>query len=188
MCGRYHGRMNTQSLLLSLPLLAALCLSACSDDRAAPAAETEPAETGPAVAAETDAAAAGSATDADNCGLRIDDAWARMAPGQMPMHGGFMSVQNSCAEPIAIVGADSDFYGHVELHETVVEDGVSRMREVPSLPVPGLGRIELAPGGLHLMLMQPVAGLMAGQSVEIGFELDNGERIEAGFELRAPGN
>src|SRR5690606_17917768 len=69
--------------------------------------------------------------------------------------------------------------------ETRVVDGVSRMREVPGLPVAAGGVVELRPGGLHLMLMRPVSPLAAGDVARVEFILSDGRSIGVDFEVRA---
>ena len=165
--------MKKMTLLpMGLPLLAALGLAACS---AAPSAQ-----------AAGEAVATAEPATATACALHLQDAWARMPPGGMPMHGGFVRIGNPCDRTATITGASSRSYGSVEMHETRIENGVSRKRKVPSLVVPARGEIVLAPGGLHLMLMQPAADLAPGGTVEVTFELDDGSRVPARFELRGP--
>ena len=65
-------------------------------------------------------------------------------------------------------------------------DGVSRMRHVASLQVPAGGSVALAPGGLHLMLMQPRQSPALGDSVDIELELADGRRVRAAFQVREP--
>ena len=48
------------------------------------------------------------------------------------------------------------FAPQVEMHETTVEDGVARMREIPALEVADGETVVFERGGKHLMLMKPV--------------------------------
>jgi copper(I)-binding protein len=117
----------------------------------------------------------------------VRDGWIRLVPGGMPMHGGFGRIENACAAPATITGAKSAAYGSVELHETKLVDGVSRMRAVPTLPIAAKGNAEFKPGGLHMMLMDPVSPLKAGDKVEIDFALQDGRQVRGTFVVRAPG-
>ena len=146
-----------------------------------------------AAAASTSAFASGTAApdtarDAaagSDCVPRIVDAWVRLPPVPMPMMAGFARIENPCAEGVAVTGARSAAFGSVELHETRVVDGVSRMRQVPELPVAAAGEAVLRPGGLHLMLMRPVSPLALGESVTVELTLADGRRFGADFEVRA---
>lgn len=127
------------------------------------------------------------AARAGDCLPEIDSAWIRKPPMAMPMMAGFAEIRNPCAEPVRIVAARSPAFGAVELHETTRVDGVSRMRHVEALDVPARGTVVLAPGGLHMMLMQPKDEAVEGSTLEVELELDDGRRLAAGFQVRAPG-
>lgn len=77
----------------------------------------------------------------------------RPMPGRH-MSAGFLVLHNNTAEPIRITRVTSPQYGRVEIHETRIEDGIARMRELGELVVPAHGSVTLERGGKHLMLMQ----------------------------------
>ncbi|MEN1927813.1 copper chaperone PCu(A)C [Luteimonas sp. MJ250] len=126
-----------------------------------------------------------TAADPDACAPRVVEGWLRSPPMPMPMMAGFARIENPCATGVEIVSAHSDAFASVELHETRVVDGVSRMREVPRLFLAADGEAVLQPGGLHLMLMRPVAPLQTGGSARVEFTLADGRSIGADFEVRA---
>lgn len=77
--------------------------------------------------------------------------------GPMPrMKAGYMTLTNNTNEAIHITRVSSPQFGRAEIHETVVENDVSRMRPVGTLTIPAGGEVRLEPGGKHLMLMQAV--------------------------------
>ncbi|WP_202839203.1 copper chaperone PCu(A)C [Luteimonas saliphila] len=131
-------------------------------------------------------AAASLARADDTCAPVVESGWIRQPPMAMPMMAGFAEVRNPCDTPVAIVAAGSPAFASVELHETRKVDGVSRMRHVESLSVPARGRVSLAPGGLHLMLMRPQAEVELGQRIAIELELADGRKLRAQFEVRRP--
>ncbi|KGQ19811.1 Copper(I)-binding protein [Lysobacter dokdonensis DS-58] len=114
----------------------------------------------------------------------VRDGWIRLVPGGMPMHAGFGRFENPCATPATITGAKSASYASVEMHETRLVDGVSRMRAVPTLPVAAKGSAEFKPGGLHMMLMDPTKPLKAGDKVRIEFALQDGRVVRGEFLVR----
>jgi len=124
---------------------------------------------------------------AGDCVPVVESAWIRQPPMAMPMMAGFAEIRNPCGADVSIVGADSGAFASVELHETRQVDGVSRMRHVASLPVPANDKVLLAPGGLHLMLMRPVAPVEVGQTIAVEFRLADGRTLQADFEVRKPG-
>lgn len=103
------------------------------------------------------------------------------------MHAGFGRIENACAGPATVVGASSPSYGSVELHESRIVDGVSRMRAVPALRIAPDASATLKPRGLHLMLMRPKSTLKPGSRIAVEFELSDGRKVLGEFEVRAPG-
>ena len=77
----------------------------------------------------------------------------RPMPGRS-MSAGFLVLQNNTATDIRITAVTSPQFGAVEIHETTIEDGISRMRELEALVIPANGSVTLERGGKHLMLMR----------------------------------
>ena len=119
-------------------------------------------------------------------GLDFADAWIRAVPPGMGMTAGFGTIRNTGAGDLEITAFASPEFGDVSLHRTEMSDGVSRMREVPSLPVPASSSVELAPGGYHLMLMKPLEALREGQPVTVEMTAADGRvfRFEVPVERR----
>ncbi len=95
----------------------------------------------------------------------------RPMPG-MKMSAGYLSLTNNTSAPIRITRVTSPQFGMVELHESTIEDGVARMREIPELVVPPQGSATLERGGKHLMLMRP-----GGDSDDVSLNFYDGEQL-----------
>ena len=87
-------------------------------------------------------------------------------PG-MAMSAGYLTLTNNAAETITITRVSSPSYASVELHETVIDDGIARMRRLEKIEIPAGTNTMLAPGGKHLMLMQPTK--VAADSLSLQF-------------------
>jgi len=124
---------------------------------------------------------------ARDCAPTVEEGWVRLPPVTMPMLAGFGRISNACGSPVTIVGASSPSFGDVSVHETRIVDGVSRMRAMPRLQIEAGSEATLAPGGLHLMLMQPRSKLAPGESVQVEFQLEDGGVLRGEFEVRGPG-
>lgn len=152
-------------------LLCVGCGSAAGPDQAstaeaaaAPTAIEAPAEaSAPPPVAEAAPAAAGV--------LAATGGWVRATPPGMPMLAGYVTLANTGDAPVTLVGASSPAVEAVELHRTEIVDGVSRMRAAGELVIAPGETLALAPGGLHMMLMRPVAPVSAGDTVEITLDL-----------------
>ena len=78
----------------------------------------------------------------------------RPMPG-MQMSAGFFVITNNTDEFVRITSVSSPQFEAVEIHETTITDGISRMRELEALEIPARSSVVLERGGKHLMLMRP---------------------------------
>ncbi len=100
------------------------------------------------------------------------------------MLAGYAVVRNPCAGARTVTGIATAEFASAMIHETMVVDGVSKMRHAPALRVPARGELRFAPGGRHLMLMQPRRALKPGSKVRLSLVLSDGKRVSAGFLVR----
>ena len=70
------------------------------------------------------------------------------------MSAGYLDLTNNTDVAISISSVVSPQFKSVEMHESLLENGVARMRSVPELSIPADSTIALKRGGKHLMLMQ----------------------------------
>lgn len=107
-------------------------------------------------------------------GLQGQEGWIREAPPVARVRAGYLVLENAGASDLVVTGARSEAFGAIEIHTMVEgEGGAMRMRRVPELVVPAGGRVELRPGGLHLMLFRAQQPLAAGDTVTV--ELDGAD-------------
>ncbi len=125
------------------------------------------------------ASAAVAATPA--CTPVIEKAWIRAAPPGATALAGYAVVRNPCAAPVVVADASSGDFVMGMIHETLVENGVSRMRHAGSLPLPARGELRFEPGGRHLMLMHPKRQLKLGDKVAVSLKLADGRRVRGDF-------
>jgi copper(I)-binding protein len=126
-----------------------------------------------------------AATAVAGAPLEGRDGWIREAPPVAPVRAGYIDLVNSGTETVVVTGAESTAFGAVEIHEMVAgDDGAMRMRPVPQLAVPAGGRVELRPGGLHLMLFRPQQPLAPGASVPLRLHTEGGGEVELMLQVR----
>ena len=116
--------------------------------------------------------------------LVVDDAWIRAAPPGVRMLAGYARLTNTGDAPLVVTGATSTAFGDVSVHASVVEDGVAKMRPLPRLTIAPGATETLAPGGKHLMLMQPAAALATGAKATITLTVEGGGDASAEFVVR----
>jgi copper(I)-binding protein len=85
--------------------------------------------------------------------IRITNAWARPARGAASVGAVFLKIENTSAETDHLLGASSAQARAVELHETIHDGQVMKMRPIESVVIGAGASIELKPGGLHFMLI-----------------------------------
>lgn len=146
------------TLLLVTPILVAT---------AAPGIAQAPLIRNPAVLA---------AAVADAPDIQVQDIWARPSAGRSMTSAAYLTLVNrgsvdrlvSVATPIAT---------SAELHESSNENGVMKMRRVPTLALDPGKPVTLAPGGYHVMLMGLKNPLKPGDSFPLTLNFERAAPI-----------
>ena len=85
-----------------------------------------------------------------------------------------------------LLSATSPETTSVELHEMSMADGNMTMRALPEgLLIPAGGTVDLAPGGIHLMLIGVTAALAAGQTVPVELRFEKAGTVTVPFAVIA---
>ena len=92
------------------------------------------------------------------------EAWARATPPGATVGAAYLIVRNNGDQDDSLVSAASEAAESIEVHETVEENGVARMRPLEGAGIPAGGALVMRPGGAHLMLMGLAAPLKEGGS------------------------
>ena len=111
------------------------------------------------------------------------------APGA-PVGGGYLSIRNDGAADDALVAVrvDPGIAGRAELHEMALQGDVMLMRQIEDgIPVPAGTTVELAPGGLHIMLMHLPGPLKEGTDFPATLVFEKAGEVEVRFEVEARG-
>lgn len=114
--------------------------------------------------------------------VTVADGWVKAA--ETGMSAAFGELANAGPEDVTVVSATTDASTMLELHETVEnETGEMVMREIEGgFVIPAGDSISLAPGGDHIMLMDLVDPLEAGE--EVTFTLTFSD--DSTYEFTAP--
>jgi copper(I)-binding protein len=119
--------------------------------------------------------------------IRVESPWTRATPPGASTGAGFLTAHNANAQADRLISASSAIAGRTELHEMAMEKDVMKMREVKSIPLAANGKLELKPGGYHLMLLQLKAPLKAGDKVPVTLQFEKAGAIKIELEVRAMG-
>lgn len=154
-------------IALSVLAVSALALAGCADDGDTTAATAT-------TAVETTATTAAEASDAAD--VTFTDGVVRAKGTDKGMTGIFGVFTNNTDEEINVESFTSDFEGATyELHEVV--DGVMQEKE-GGFTIPAGETYELMPGGDHLMIMDYMDEIPAGDVVNITIHLGNGDSFD----------
>lgn len=120
--------------------------------------------------------------------LEVSAAWARPVPSATGTGGVYLVIANRGPAEERLLGIETPVAARAELHETTVEGGVASMRPVGELAVPAGGRVELAPGGLHLMLLGLKSPLARDAHFPLTLRFASGKQVttEVIVTMRAP--
>lgn len=100
--------------------------------------------------------------------LQVTDVRARPAPLAGGTGAVYLTVVNGTAKDEQLAAVSSPVAEAVELHETVDDNGVMRMRHEPEgFAIPAGGTLQLAPGGKHVMLIGLAAPLAVGDTITL---------------------
>ena len=113
----------------------------------------------------------------------ITEAWVRGTVAQQKATGMFAQITHP--KGAKLVGASSPVAGVVEIHEMAMDGDVMRMRAIPLLDLPAGKRVELRPGGHHLMLMDLKQQMKPGDSVPITLVFEGADKKRETVEVKA---
>jgi copper(I)-binding protein len=115
----------------------------------------------------------------------ISDGWSRPTATGMAVGVAYFRVRNDGAADDAIVSASTPAAARVEMHQTTLADGMARMRPLKAIAVPAKATVAVAPGGIHLMLVDLATPLAAGTRVPLVLQFRNAGRIEIRLAVEA---
>ncbi len=91
------------------------------------------------------------------------------------------------SEPVRLVGISSPKIGRIELHETIDDNGMSRMVTIEDPLVSPGEPMTFEPGARHAMLFDLDPGLRPGGTVALTFSFDQAPAVTVEADLRGPG-
>lgn len=120
----------------------------------------------------------------EEAGVSVRDAWVRETPPGMTVMAGYMELRNNTSSPQVLVAASSSGFETVMIHRAIVKDGMAGMAHASQIELTPNASSFFAPGGYHLMLMNPKRTLRAGDPVVINLEFRGGLVLPVTFQVR----
>jgi copper(I)-binding protein len=98
--------------------------------------------------------------------IQLGNAWARPTRGEAP-GAVYVAINNKGSADDRLVGAFTDHAAMAMVHQSELVDGVAQMRTAGEINIPAGKRIEMVPGGTHIMLEGLRAPLRTGDSFDL---------------------
>ncbi len=100
--------------------------------------------------------------------------WVRAAPPTARVMAGYVTLHNQSDQLQRLTRVSSPMFERVEIHESYLEGGVSKMRALSTIDIPAGEMVTFEPNGLHLMLIGPTVGAKSASHIEMTFTFETG--------------
>jgi len=108
--------------------------------------------------------------------LSVDEGYLRATPPGQMMSAAFMTLSNDSDKAITLTGGTSNDSASIEVHNHAMVDGVMSMQRIEGLKIEAGEKAELAPGGLHIMLIGLKKSLIAGENFTFDIQFEDGSK------------
>jgi copper(I)-binding protein len=116
--------------------------------------------------------------------VQVENAWIQLAPPAATANAVYMKIHNPQLRPQTIIGLSADCCAEVMLHKTRREGDKVLMEHLEHLVIPAQASVQLAPGGLHIMLMATEEALTLESKVKITFSFGDGSTQEFDLDVK----
>ena len=117
--------------------------------------------------------------------LQIKDAFARATnPGQS-VGGGYLTIENPNVTADKLMSVTFAKATSVQIHEMKMEGDRMIMRDIGTLAIPAKSKVELKPGGYHLMLMGLKEPLNDGDTIAISLQFEKAGKVDVNMPVKA---
>ncbi len=118
--------------------------------------------------------------------ISVENAWARATTASAQAAAIYLTIMDH-GMPDRLVAASTPVAAKAELHETIHEGNVMKMRAVTSLAISQSEPISLSPGGYHIMLTHLKKPLAGGESFQLSLRFEKAGTIETMVAVKAAG-
>lgn len=117
--------------------------------------------------------------------LKVESAWARASAGRNG--AAFVTVFNGSGTPDRLIGVQSPVATDAMVHRSLEEDGTMKMEHVAAADVGAGQRVEMKPGGLHIMLVGLKQPLRKGDQFPLSLRFEHGGVKKLSVKIYGPG-
>lgn len=118
--------------------------------------------------------------------LTISAAYSRATLPNAPVGAAYLTVTNTGSSDDRLISASSPVAGVTQLHEMTMANDVMQMNELPDgIALPAGSTVTLAPGGLHVMLMNLNGPLVEGATLALTLVFEKAGTVEIEVPIKA---
>lgn len=117
--------------------------------------------------------------------IHVENAWSRESPPMATVGVVYLQVMNMGSEEDRLLGGITSVAEGVEIHTTLMEGGLMKMRQLDSVPVPPGGKASLEPSGKHIMLVGLRQPLKAGTEFSLRLRFANAGEMVVSVPVRS---
>lgn len=110
--------------------------------------------------------------------IDVTHAWARATAAAGENGAVYMMISNHGTADDRLMGASTTVAAKTELHITLNENGVMKMRPIADVAVKAGGSAEFKPGGMHVMLLGLKQPLKAGDSFPLTLSFEKAGAVK----------
>lgn len=118
--------------------------------------------------------------------LYVDQAWVRPNPGGQGPAAGYMTIHGG-EQPVKLLRVTSEGAMRIEMHESVEDNGVMKMKALDSVDVPARTEVKFAPGGRHLMIFDINPAMLEEGRMSMTMLFSDGQRLIVDAPIRQGG-
>lgn len=115
--------------------------------------------------------------------VTVSEPWVRATVPTQRAAGAFMQIKADASA--RLVSAKSPVANVVEIHEMAMDNGVMKMRAIPGIEIPAGQKLDLKPGGYHVMLIDLKQQIKAGDTVPITLVFEGLDKKQQSVEVKA---
>jgi periplasmic copper chaperone A len=119
--------------------------------------------------------------------IGITHAWARATSATAKTGVAYLTMANKGASDDKLIAVASQVADKAELHTTVMDNNVMKMRPLAAVDIKAGGQAELKPGGMHIMLIGLKAPLKVGDKFPVTLSFEHAGKIEVMVTVEKPG-
>jgi len=125
---------------------------------------------------------------AQSSSIQVENPRAPATPSGAKTGVVYMTIDNKLSIADRLTGLSSEVAKKLQIHETKMENGIMKMREISGgLPVPAGGSVVLKPGGYHVMLIDLNKPLKAGETFPLTLVFEKAGKISITVPVQSMG-